>query len=66
MSDTGGRILMLDEVALYLKAGRHTVYHLAQKGEIPAFKLWGPWRFVRSHLDSWIAESISREKAYAK
>ncbi|AWP24643.1 AlpA family transcriptional regulator [Acidiferrobacter sp. SPIII_3] len=58
-------ILTLDEVAAYLKAGKRTVYRLAQKGEIPAFKLGGTWRFRRSELNRWIAESINRQKSEA-
>ena len=62
MTDSDGEILTLDEVAAYLKAGKRTVYRLAQKGEIPAFKLGGTWRFRRSELDIWIAQSISNTK----
>lgn len=39
MNQTGDEILTLDEVAVYLKAGKKTVYRLAQQGEIPGFKL---------------------------
>jgi len=66
MTDTDGEILTLDEVAAYLKAGKRTVYRLAQKGEIPAFKLGGTWRFRRSELDAWIAESIRQKTDEAK
>jgi excisionase family DNA binding protein len=66
MTDTEGAILTLDEVAVYLKAGKRTVYRLAQKGEIPAFKLGGTWRFRRSELDRWIAESINKKKPEAE
>ena len=65
MTDTDGEILTLDEVAAYLKAGKRTVYRLARKGEIPAFKLGGTWRFRRSELDLWIAESINKKKPEA-
>ncbi len=49
--ETRDEILTVDEVATYLKAGKRTVYRLAQQGEIPAFKLGGTWRFRRSELD---------------
>ena len=62
MIDTEGEILTLDEVAAYLKAGKRTVYRLAQEGEIPHSKLGRTWRFRRSDLDSWIAESINNKK----
>lgn len=55
-------ILTLDEVAIYLKAGKRTVYRLAQNGELPAFKLGGTWRFRRWELDEWIAASINKKK----
>jgi excisionase family DNA binding protein len=61
MTETEGEILTLDEVATYLKAGKRTVYRLAQKGGIPAFKLGGTWRFRRSDLDRWIAESMNKK-----
>ena len=52
-------IFTLDEVSSYLKAGKRTVYRLAQAGDIPAFKLGGTWRFRRSELDRWIATEIA-------
>jgi len=62
MGEPDGDILTLDEVAVYLKAGKRTVYRLAASGEIPAFKLGGTWRFRRSELDRWIAASIKEMK----
>ena len=62
MPDREGEILTLDEVALYLKAGKRTVYRLVQQGEIPGFKLGGTWRFRRAELDRWIAAGIRSKK----
>ena len=59
MTEADGEILTLDEVAAYLKAGKKTVYRLAQQGQIPGFKLGGTWRFRRTELDRWIAEQIA-------
>lgn len=58
MTDSESEILTLDDVVAYLKAGKRTVYRLAQKVEIPGFKLGGSWRFRRSELDYWIASRI--------
>jgi excisionase family DNA binding protein len=66
MTDAEGEILTLDEVAAYLKAGKRTVYRLAQQGEIPAFKLGGTWRFRRTELDRWIAASIEKNPKQGK
>ena len=47
-------ILTLPEVAHLLKVAEKTVYTMAQRGEIPAFKVRGQWRFKRLDLDQWI------------
>lgn len=59
MNRPGGDILALDEVAAYLKAGKKTIYRLAQQGAIPGFKLGGTWRFRRVDLDRWVAAQIA-------
>lgn len=51
MSD---EILTLPEVAQLLKVAQKTVYTMAQKGELPAFKVRGQWRFKRDDMESWI------------
>jgi excisionase family DNA binding protein len=61
MTEADGEILTLDEVAAYLKAGKKTVYRLAQQGQIPSFKLGGTWRFRRTELDRWIAAQIAEK-----
>jgi len=58
MADPDGAMLTLEEVAAYLKAGKQTVYRLAQEGKIPGSKLGGSWRLRRAELDQWIAASI--------
>jgi excisionase family DNA binding protein len=47
-------ILTLPEVAQLLKVAEKTVYTMAQKAEIPAFKVRGQWRFKRTDIDTWI------------
>ena len=47
-------ILTISEVASLLKVAEKTVYGLAQKGNIPGFKVGGQWRFKRTAIDSWI------------
>ncbi len=56
MSD---EILTLPEVAQLLKVAEKTVYTMAQKGELPAFKVGGQWR-CRADLDSWIDTKTRR------
>jgi excisionase family DNA binding protein len=47
-------ILTLPEVAQLLKVAEKTVYTMAQKGELPAFKVRGQWRFKRDDINAWI------------
>lgn len=56
MTESDGKIPTMDEVATYFKAGKKTVYRLAQLGQIPRFKLGETWWFRRTELDRWIAE----------
>ena len=53
-------ILTLPEVAQLLKVAEKTVYTMAQKGDLPAFKVGGPWRFRRTALDTWIDAKTRR------
>jgi excisionase family DNA binding protein len=51
-----GDILTLPEMAELLRVAEKTVYTLAQRGEIPAFKVGGQWRFSRGAIEVWIDE----------
>ena len=47
-------ILTISDVASYLKVTEKTLYTLAQRGDLPGFKVGGQWRFRRTAIDSWI------------
>lgn len=47
-------VITLKEVAEFLKVHERTVYRLAAKGEIPAFKVANTWRFRRLDIERWI------------
>jgi excisionase family DNA binding protein len=48
--------LSIPRVARLLRVAEKTVYGLARRGEIPAFKVGGQWRFSRNAIDAWIEE----------
>ncbi len=48
--------MTVQDVARLLRVGPKTIYTMAQRGEIPCFKLRGQWRFERADIDAWIAE----------
>jgi len=47
-------VLTIEEVAEYLRLSKKTVYKLARKGELPAFKAGTHWRLKRPELEEWI------------
>lgn len=49
-------ILNLEEASRYLRIKRRTLYSLAARGEVPAAKIGGQWRFRRSQLDKLFEE----------
>lgn len=53
-------ILTIKEVADYLQVNERTMYRLANKGAVPAFKVANAWRFRKSDLDHWIAQQTNK------
>ena len=51
-------ILTVVDVATLLKVAAKTVYTMAQRGELPAFKVRGQWRFRRDDIDHWIGAQV--------
>ncbi len=56
-------ILTLPEVAIFLKVAEKTVYTMAQKAQLPAFKVRGQWRFKRVDLDRWIEQQKAASRS---
>lgn len=48
-------VLTIKEVAVLLKLAEKTIYSMAQRGEIPTFKVRGQWRIRKVDFDKWIA-----------
>ena len=59
-------ILTFPEVAGLLKVAEKTVYTMARKGQIPAFKVRGQWRFKHDDIDRWIDEQKASVKGNAE
>jgi excisionase family DNA binding protein len=49
-------ILTLPVVVQLLKAAEKTVYSIAQKSQLPAFKVGAQWRFQWVDIDRWIEQ----------
>jgi excisionase family DNA binding protein len=56
-------ILTLPDVARLLKVAGKTIYTMAQKAQLPAFKVRGQWRFKRIDLDRWIEQQKANSRS---
>ena len=55
--------LTLKDVAELLKLSEKTIYRLAQRADLPGFKVGGSWRFRRGDIDRWAAQQIEARAA---
>jgi excisionase family DNA binding protein len=49
-------VLTIDELSVYLKIPKSTLYKLVREGKIPCQKIGRHWRFHRNAIDAWIKE----------
>lgn len=49
-------VMTVDDVAAYLQVSDRTVYNLVADGQIPAVKIAGKWRFLKTAVDRWLDE----------
>jgi len=50
------RAMTVRDVAAFLNVDEKTIYRLAQRGDLPGFKVSGSWRFQRPDLEAWITD----------
>ena len=56
MPNKTNQALTVRDVAAYLNVDEKTIYRLAQRGELPGFKVAGAWRFQSVDLQGWITQ----------
>jgi len=54
------RYFTIKDVAEQLGLHKTTIYRLAKKGELPAFKVGNQWRFDKNILEEWIRNEASK------
>jgi excisionase family DNA binding protein len=59
-------VLTLEELSIYLKIPKSTLYKIAREGKIPCQKVGRHWRFRKVAIDRWLEEtkperSLARE-----
>lgn len=58
--------LNIDDVARWFGVTSGTVYRLAQRGDLPGFKVGGQWRFSEEMLEAWVADQVTVERLRAE
>ena len=53
------QIMTPKEAAKYLGFHLVTIYRLLKKGEVPATKIGGQWRFKKDVLDTWLTDRMN-------
>lgn len=48
------KVMLVEEVAEYLRVNKQTVYNLVKQGKLPACKVGGQWRFDRNTIDEFL------------
>jgi excisionase family DNA binding protein len=66
MSQSPQPALTVREVAAYLNVNQKTIYRMAQRGELPGFKVAGAWRVQRADLHCWISDRKQAAKPRAR
>lgn len=57
MAEQPDDVLTIDELAVYLKIAKSTLYKLAQEGRLPGQKVGKHWRFRKASIDRWLEEN---------
>ncbi len=55
-----------EDVAALLRIDRETVYRMARRGTLPAFKVSNKWRFLPSRLQRWMEEGETSDTSDAR
>jgi excisionase family DNA binding protein len=57
MEENPGDVLTIDELAVYLKISKSTLYKVVREGKIPSQKIGRHWRFRKGAIDRWLGET---------
>jgi len=57
MKKSIGDVLTIEELAIYLKVPKSTLYKLAREGKIPSQKIGRHWRFQKRSIELWLGRT---------
>ena len=64
MDENSSSILTIEELSIYLKISKSTLYKLVREGKIPSQKVGRHWRFRKETIDRWLDETQTKESNF--
>jgi len=61
MDEKPGDVLTIEELSVYLKIPKSTLYKLVRGGGVPSQKVGRHWRFLKEAIDRWLEETRAEE-----
>lgn len=61
MTGESTSVFTVEELAIYLKIPKSTIYKLAQEGKLPGQKVGKHWRFRKEAIDRWLEENNRKD-----
>ena len=61
MDEKLGAVLTIEELSVYLKIPKSTLYKLVREGRVPSQKVGRHWRFRKEAIDRWLDETRAEE-----
>jgi len=56
-----GDVLTIEELSVYLKIPKSTLYKIVREGKVPSQKVGRHWRFRKEAIDRWLDETRAEE-----
>ena len=63
MGNRPGDVLTIDELSVYLKIPKSTLYKLVRERKVPGQKIGRHWRFRKEAIDRWLEDLPARPGA---
>ena len=57
MEDQASAVLTIDELSVYIKIPKSSLYKLVRGGKVPCQKIGRHWRFHREAIDEWLKDA---------
>ena len=54
MDENPGDVLTIEELSIYLKIPKSSLYKVVREGRIPCQKIGRHWRFRKAAIDRWL------------